>query len=120
MEEQAKKKSSNRETTEPQADIPAPDTKAAGGSNQRVGRVVQVIGPVVDVEFKEMGLPEIYHAIRITSEGFETDSPIDIIVEVEQHLGEDRVRCVSMHPTDGLARGMKAVDQEAPIQVPVG
>ncbi|MFA9453041.1 MAG: F0F1 ATP synthase subunit beta [Candidatus Aminicenantaceae bacterium] len=105
---------------EPQADIQAPETKASGGSNQRIGRVVQVIGPVVDVEFKEMGLPEIYHAIRITSEGFETDSPIDIIVEVEQHLGEDRVRCVSMHPTDGLARGMQAVDQNAPIQVPVG
>ena len=87
---------------------------------ERVGRVVQVIGPVVDVEFKEMELPEIYNAIRITSEGFETPTPIDIIVEVEQHLGEDRVRCVSMHPTDGLARGMQAVDLDAPIQVPVG
>ncbi len=84
------------------------------------GRVVQVIGPVVDVEFKEVELPEIYNAIRITSEGFDAPTPIDIIVEVEQHLGEDRVRCVSMHPTDGLARGMKAVDLDAPIQVPVG
>ncbi len=84
------------------------------------GRVVQVIGPVVDVEFKEVELPEIYNAIRITSEGFDAPTPIDIIVEAEQHLGEDRVRCVSMHPTDGLARGMKAVDLDAPIQVPVG
>lgn len=84
------------------------------------GRVVQVIGPVVDVEFKDVELPEIYNAIRITSEGFDTPTPIDIIVEAEQHLGEDRVRCVSMHPTDGLARGMKAVDLDAPIQVPVG
>ncbi len=84
------------------------------------GRVVQVIGPVVDVEFKDVELPEIYNAIRITSEGFDVPTPIDIIVEAEQHLGEDRVRCVSMHPTDGLARGMKAVDLDAPIQVPVG
>jgi len=87
---------------------------------KRVGRVVQVIGPVVDVEFKEMQLPEIYNAIRITSEGFETSMPVDIIAEVEQHIGEDKVRCVSMHPTDGLARGMKAIDQEGPIEVPVG
>ncbi len=87
---------------------------------RRVGRVVQIIGPVVDVEFKEMELPEIYNAIRITSEGFETPTPVDIIVEVEQHIGEDKVRCVSMHPTDGLARGMKAVDLEGPIEIPVG
>jgi len=89
-------------------------------TGKATGRVVQVIGPVVDVEFKEVELPEIYNAIRITSEGFDTPTPIDIIVEAEQHLGEDRVRCVSMHPTDGLARGMKAVDLDAPIQVPVG
>jgi len=87
---------------------------------KRVGRVVQVIGPVVDIEFKEMRLPEIYNAIRITSEGFETSMPVDIIAEVEQHIGEDKVRCVSMHPTDGLARGMKAFDLEGPIEVPVG
>ena len=88
--------------------------------NDRTGRVVQVIGPVVDVEFRDKALPKIYNAIRITSEGFDTPTPLDIIVEVEQHLGEDRVRCVSMHPTDGLARGMKAVDQDGPITVPVG
>ncbi len=87
---------------------------------ERVGKVVQVIGAVVDVEFRNMELPKIYNAIRITSEGNKTPAPIDIICEVEQHLGEDRVRCVSMHPTDGLARGMKAVDLEGPIQVPVG
>ena len=90
------------------------------GSRQE-GRVVQVIGPVVDVAFKnEARLPEIYTAIRITSEGFEAPTPVDIIAEVEQHLGEDRVRCVSMHPTDGLARGMKAYDLGSPIEVPVG
>ncbi|MBN2246915.1 MAG: F0F1 ATP synthase subunit beta [Candidatus Aminicenantes bacterium] len=93
--------------------------KAAPG-NRRVGRVVQVIGPVVDVEFKGIELPEIYNAIRITSEDFDTPFPVDIIVEAEQHLGEDKVRCVSMHPTDGLARGMKAIDTDGPIQVPVG
>jgi len=84
------------------------------------GRVVQVIGPVVDIEFKNCELPEIYDAIRITSEGIDTPIPVDIIVEAEQHIGEDKVRCVSMHPTDGLARGMKAISLGGPIQVPVG
>jgi F-type H+-transporting ATPase subunit beta len=88
--------------------------------SRRVGRVVEIIGPVVDVEFKDMELPEIYNALRITSEGFETPFPVDIIVEVEQHIGEDKVRCIAMHPTDGLARGMAAVDLEGPIEVPVG
>jgi F-type H+-transporting ATPase subunit beta len=88
--------------------------------SERVGRVVQVIGPVVDVEFKGQNLPEIFNAIRITSKGFDTPTPVDIIVEAEQHLGEDKVRCVSMHPTDGLSRGMQAIDQKGPIQVPVG
>jgi len=91
-----------------------------GKKAERIGKVVQVIGAVVDVEFRNMELPEIYNAIRITSEGYKTPVPVDIICEVEQHIGEDRVRCVSMHPTDGLARGMKAVDLEGPIQVPVG
>jgi len=87
---------------------------------ERIGRVVQVIGPVIDVEFKGMELPEIYNAIRITSEGFDTPLAVNVIAEVEQHIGEDRVRCVSMHPTDGLARGMKAYDLGRPIEVPVG
>jgi len=75
---------------------------------------------VVDVSYQGMELPEIYTAIRITSEGFETPMPVDIVVEAELHLGEDIVRCVSMHPTDGLARGMKAIDLGGPIEVPVG
>jgi len=87
---------------------------------EKIGKVVQVIGPVVDVSFQGMELPEIYTAIRITSEGFETPIPVNIVVEVELHLGEDIVRCVSMHPTDGLARGMKALDLGGPIEVPVG
>jgi len=88
--------------------------------NGKKGRVVQVIGPVVDIEFKNTELPEIYNAIRITSEGFDDSSSVNIVVEVELHLGEDKVRCVSMHPTDGLARGMSAFDLDGPIQVPVG
>jgi len=84
------------------------------------GKVVEVIGPVVDVEFPEGELPSIYNAIEIVSDGFEVDKPIRIITEVEFHLGENRVRTVSMHPTDGLVRGMKAIDQGGPISVPVG
>ncbi|MBI4483711.1 MAG: F0F1 ATP synthase subunit beta [Acidobacteria bacterium] len=85
-----------------------------------VGQVVQVIGPVVDVRFPEGNLPPIYNAIHVTGDGFETPGPIDIIVEVQQHLGESLVRCVSMKPTDGLIRGMKASDTGRPITVPVG
>ena len=85
-----------------------------------IGRVVQVIGPVVDVAFEEEKLPPIYSAVRITSEGFDVPDPIDVIAEVQQHLGESRVRAVSMQPTDGMVRGMKAVDTGAPISVPVG
>lgn len=85
-----------------------------------IGRVVQVIGPVVDVAFPSGHLPEIYTAIRITSEGFDVPIPIDIIVEAEQHIGDFKIRCVSMHPTEGLARGMKAINLGRPIEVPVG
>src|SRR5713226_2621691 len=85
-----------------------------------LGRVVQVIGPVVDVQFEEHGLPQIYNAVRITSEGFQVPEPLDIIVEVQQHLGESRVRCVAMKPTEGVVRGMKALDTGGPITVPVG
>jgi F-type H+-transporting ATPase subunit beta len=85
-----------------------------------IGKVVQVIGPVVDVAFDEKKLPPIYTAVRVTSEGFEVPQPIDIITEVQQHLGEGRVRTVAMQPTDGLVRGMKAIDTGGPISVPVG
>lgn len=87
---------------------------------EKIGRVMQVIGPVVDVAFPEKDLPPIYTAIRITSEGFDVPVPVDIMVEVEQHIGDFKVRCVSMHPTDGLARGMKAISLGKPIEVPVG
>jgi len=87
---------------------------------ENIGKVVQVIGPVVDVEFPSGHLPSIYNAIRITSEGFSTDSPIDLICEVEQHLGEGRVRTVSMKPTEGIVRGMTVIDTGEGISVPVG
>jgi F-type H+-transporting ATPase subunit beta len=85
-----------------------------------VGRVVQVIGSVVDVEFQGGQLPAIYNAIRIVDEEKLSSVPVDIIVEVEQHLGENRVRTVSMKPTDGVVRGMKALDTGQPISIPVG
>ena len=84
-----------------------------------IGRVVQVIGPVVDVEFEGGHLPRIYNAIRIKGEA-EGEVAIDVIAEVEQHLGESRVRAVAMKPTDGMQRGMPAVDTGAPISMPVG
>src|SRR5688572_3181706 len=83
-----------------------------GNTNgQHAGRVVQIIGPVVDVEFEEKYLPPIYQALRIVSEGFDVPTPVDVIAEVQQHLGEGRVRTVSMLPTDGMVRGMKAIDK---------
>ncbi len=87
---------------------------------ENIGRVIQIAGPAVDVQFSEASLPPIYQAIRVVSEGFNVPAPIDVIVEVQQHLGEGRVRCVAMQPTDGMVRGMKAIDQGGPITVPVG
>src|SRR6202451_3640428 len=85
-----------------------------------VGHVVKVIGPVLDIEFEAGHLPAIYNAVRITSEGFNIPEPLDVIVEVQQHLGEGRVRAVAMEPTQGRVRGMKAYDTGAGITVPVG
>ena len=84
------------------------------------GRVVQVIGPVVDVEFPAGKLPTILNAVRIVDDEKLSTVPIDIITEVAQHLGENRVRCISTKPADGLVRGMKAIDTGAPITIPVG
>ena len=86
----------------------------------KVGRVVQVIGNVVDIEFSSGQLPTIYNAVHILDEEDLSTEKIDITVEVQQHLGENRVRSVAMQPTDGLVRGMKAVDTGQPITVPVG
>src|SRR5512138_2918498 len=86
---------------------------------QRTGKVVQVIGPVIDIEFPE-GLPAIYNAVRIVSDGRDGTDTIDVVAEVEQHLGENRVRAVAMKPTDGMTRGMQVIDTGSPISVPVG
>jgi len=88
-------------------------------ATENVGRVVQIIGPVLDIEF-EKGVPPIYNAVRIQDDGSGGGVPIDVVAEIEQHLGENRVRCVSMLPTDGMVRGMTAVDTGGPISVPVG
>jgi len=86
----------------------------------QIGKIVQVIGPVVDVEFSAGQLPAIYNALRIQSDAKSGSDAIDVIAEVEQHLGENRVRAVAMKPTDGMQRGMKAIDLGGPISVPVG
>lgn len=83
------------------------------------GKIIQVIGPIIDVQFENNHLPKIYNALRIkriSSEGKEET----LICEVQQHLGEDRVRTIAMDSTDGLVRGMIAVDTGEPIMVPVG
>src|SRR5580765_5465453 len=87
---------------------------------QAISKIVQVIGPVVDVELEAGHLPEIYNALRIQCEAQGGREAIDVIAEVEQHLGENRVRAVAMKPSDGMQRGMKAVDLGEPISVPVG
>ncbi len=86
---------------------------------RNLGRIVQVIGPVVDVEFESGNLPEIYNAIRITNPTI-SDKEWNLVVEVAQHLGDNIVRCIAMDSTDGLVRGMKALDTGGPIKVPVG
>lgn len=87
---------------------------------QTVGHVIQVSGPAVDCQFPEGQIPEVYTAIRIVSEGFDVPDPIDIVCEVEQHIGEGRVRTIAMQATEGLVRGMKAISLGAPITIPVG
>ena len=89
-------------------------------ATENIGRVVQIIGPVVDIEFDDGKVPAIYNAVRIQDDGKGGGVPIDVVTEVEQHLGENRVRCVAMLPTDGMVRGMKAIDSGQPITVPVG
>ena len=82
--------------------------------------MIQVAGPAVDIQFPDGHLPLINTAIRITSEGFKVPTPIDIICEVAQHIGEGRVRTIALQPTEGLVRGMKAENLGEPVSVPVG
>src|SRR5919204_1100930 len=83
-----------------------------------VGRVVRVIGPVVDAEFPRDAMPDIYQALQVDvtlAEGTKT-----LTLEVAQHLGDNMVRAISMQPTDGLVRGAEVTDTGEPISVPVG
>lgn len=82
--------------------------------NQNIGKVVQIIGPVLDIRFKQNSLPNLLNAIKIDLNG----KPL--IAEVSQHIGDDIVRCISMSSTDGLVRGAEAIDTGSPIKVPVG
>ncbi len=97
-----------------------------GDQAQHTGRVIQVIGPVVDIQFEDGHLPDIYNALRIVSDAAPASgaagasAPLDVVVEVEQHLGEGRVRTIAMKPTDGMQRGMAVLDTGGPISVPVG
>src|SRR5512146_1432415 len=87
---------------------------------ENIGHVIQIAGPVVDVQFDETKLPPIYQAVRVVSDGYNSPVKINVVLEIEQHLGEGRARCVAMEPTDGMVRGMKAIDLGEPITVPVG
>src|SRR5271154_3646568 len=84
------------------------------------GKVIQVAGPAIDIQFPEHQIPVIYTAVHITSEGFTTPVPIDVMTEVAQHIGEGRVRTIALQPTDGMVRGMRAVSLGHPVEVPVG
>ncbi len=83
-------------------------------SERHVGKVVQVMGPVLDIRFQEGELPELLHAIEIENQGSK------VVAEVAQQIGDDVVRCIAMNSTDGMVRGADAVDTGAPISVPVG
>ena len=87
--------------------------------SERYGKIKQVIGPVVDVEFEGGDLPEIFTALRVTNPAIDARDE-NLVIEVAQHIGEDAVRCIAMDSTDGLVRGMKARDTGDPIKMPVG
>ena len=88
-------------------------------ATRNIGKVVQIIGPVLDIEFESGQLPELYNAIEIKARG-ESGQDINVTVEVQQHIGRNQVRAVAMSSTDGVVRGMDAVDTNAAISVPVG
>jgi F-type H+-transporting ATPase subunit beta len=92
---------------------------AATTAIKNIGRIVQVIGPVLDVEFEAEHLPELYNALDITGKA-ETGEDIHVVVEVQQHIGRNQVRAVAMSSTDGVERGFEVVDTGGPITVPVG
>jgi F-type H+-transporting ATPase subunit beta len=91
---------------------------ATAPATKNIGKVVQVIGPVLDVEFEPECLPELYNALLLEDSSGST--PIRVVVEVQQHIGQNQVRAVAMSSTDGVIRGMQVVDTGSPITVPVG
>ena len=91
----------------------------ATATQGQIGEITQVIGPVIDVHFPSGELPAIYNALRIEAKN-EAGYEIRLTAEVQQHLGDNRVRAIAMSSTDGLTRGMKVMDTGAPIMVPVG
>src|SRR2546423_10137174 len=93
--------------------------KENGSDNGNIGRVEQVLGVVVDVLFEEH-LPEIYHALKVEVPEGDGREAMDLVLEVQQHLGDDRLKAVAMDSTDGLRRGDKVIDTGGPITVPVG
>src|SRR5260370_497850 len=92
----------------------------ATSSAEVIGKVVQVSGPAVDCEFPEGQIPLVHTAIRVVRDGLDVPTPINIICEAEQHIGEGRVRTIALQPTEGLVRGMKAISLGHPVMVPVG
>src|SRR5262245_30818256 len=91
---------------------------ATAAPAKNIGKVTQVIGSTFDVEFSEESLPAIYNAINIDADV--KGAKIHLVGEVQQHLGGGRVRCVALASTDGMVRGMDAVDTGGPVSVPVG
>src|SRR4051812_23792755 len=89
------------------------------GATKHVGKVVQVIGSTFDAEFEEGKLPKIYNALTIDYKS-KSGVPFNLVGEVQQHLGGNRVRCVALGTTDGLSRGVEVVDTGSPVSVPVG
>src|SRR3989449_5725599 len=108
---------------------PTPADSASGGAQRNVGRIEEIQGVVIEAVFPER-LPEINHAITVTRPAAAAEEEVEgispgaggsmLVCEVQQHLGDDRVRAVAMDTTDGLSRGLEVVDTEAPISVPVG
>jgi F-type H+/Na+-transporting ATPase subunit beta len=98
----------------------APDRATVQPGATRTGKVVQVIGPVIDASFEEGHLPDIYNALRIREPAREGREALDVTLEVQQHIGRNMVRAVAMSSTDGVVRGMAVEDTASPITVPVG
>jgi F-type H+-transporting ATPase subunit beta len=116
----------DRKSKQPAARAKKPAKASAGkaesgrnGAPESAGKVVEIKGVVVDAVFTE-GLPEIYSALRIDRPAADGDGGGALILEVHQHLGDDRIRAVAMDSTDGLARGIDVFDTGQPISVPVG